>query len=367
MPEQFSHIYWFAYYTMDSPSVRYRGKYFLRYLHETYGVKHTLVTPSYRPFPFLKFLYYYFQLLLFRPKNSLIVIQRVQSSFLYANLLKLLVRLRPNDTVYDLDDADYLTTSPNTIHFFMKHCRWVAAGSAEIAAYVRPFNPHCLHLTSPTPDLGIRKKTRHKTLHIGWIGDYGGDHQKGLNELLFPALKRFPYACKLTLIGVKTIEAKDDIRCYFKDQKDLQLNFVDIEDWTDENFIQQQIVRFDVGIATLLPTPVQLAKSGIKAKQYLNNGVPVLSSNLPENSRFVHHGINGYLAETSEDFLRYLLMLHRMPLSEYQTMSEAALESRSAFNNEHFYHCLLQLTLRKPFPLKLIKNHPKQAPQLMSN
>jgi hypothetical protein len=37
---------------------------------------------------------------------------------------------------------------------------------------------------------------------------------------------------------------------------------------------------------------MQLSKSGIKAKQYMNNGVPVLSSNLPENNTVVIDGFN---------------------------------------------------------------------------
>src|SRR4030067_1603790 len=101
-------IYWFAYYNLDSPSVRYRAKYPLEFFRKHKGVESFLVIPGYSPSKIFLFLKAYFSVLFFRRKNSLIVIQRVQSHFIYSTLLKLLVKIRIKDTVYDLDDADYL-------------------------------------------------------------------------------------------------------------------------------------------------------------------------------------------------------------------------------------------------------------------
>src|SRR5688572_13337958 len=124
--EKIEFIYWFAYYNLRSPSIRYRAKYPLDFFKQHKGVNSYLVIPGYSPKRILIFLKAYFSALLFRKKNSLIVIQRVQSDFIYANLLKLLVRIRKRDTVYDLDDADYLELKPDTIHYFAKHCQKIS-------------------------------------------------------------------------------------------------------------------------------------------------------------------------------------------------------------------------------------------------
>src|SRR5215212_9026511 len=113
-------IYWFAYYNLDSPSVRYRGKFPLDFLKANYGVNSHFVTPGYKPAKVFHFLKAYLSALLFRKPNSLIIVQRVNSNFIYANMLKFLIKLRNSNTVYDLDDADYLEHPPATIYFFIK-------------------------------------------------------------------------------------------------------------------------------------------------------------------------------------------------------------------------------------------------------
>ena len=52
-------------------------------------------------------------------------------------------------------------------------------------------------------------------------------------------------------------------------------------DWNNEVELQKRIAQFDVGIATLSKVQVQIAKSGLKAKQYLNNESPVICNDVP--------------------------------------------------------------------------------------
>ncbi len=50
-------IYWFAYYNLDSPSVRYRAKYPLDFFRDEYGIDSFLSIPGYsakRIFQFLR-------------------------------------------------------------------------------------------------------------------------------------------------------------------------------------------------------------------------------------------------------------------------------------------------------------------------
>ncbi len=99
----------------------------------------------------------------------------------------------------------------------------------------------------------------------------------------------------------------------------------------------------DVGIATLLNTEIQTSKSGFKTKQYLNNGVPVLSSNLPENNNVIIDGYNGFLCSSSDAFLNRLSFIYKMPESEYGVMSKAAKDSVLRFNHSNYWEKLNEL------------------------
>lgn len=127
---------------------------------------------------------------------------------------------------------------------------------------------------------------------IGWIGGFGGDHKKSLINVVFPAIRNLNFNCKLVLLGVTDDEDLHFVRDYFKDNDKIQLDIPMNVDWQNEHLIQQNIATFDIGIATLIDNEIQRSKSGIKTKQYLNNGVPVLGTNLPENDWVIRESVN---------------------------------------------------------------------------
>jgi glycosyltransferase involved in cell wall biosynthesis len=332
-------IYWFAYYNLDSASVRYRAKYPLDFFRQHKNVESYLVVPGYSPANILRFLKAYFSALLFRRKNSIIVIQRVQSNFIYANLLKLLVRIRNKGTVYDLDDADYLEVNPKTIFYFARHCEKISAGSKQIANSLNKFNHRIVLTTSPIVDLGIVKENRNPIFTIGWIGGFGGAHKDSLIELVFPAIKDLDFRLKLIILGVVKPEDMAFIKEYFHHNANIEIEVPLGIDWNDEAEIQKRIVQFDLGIATLVNSEMQLSKSGIKAKQYMNNGVPLLSTNLPENNSVVVDGFNGFFCSTTSDFKERLDQFYKITHAEYLQFSKNARGSIGDFDhNKYFTH-----------------------------
>lgn len=330
-------IYWFAYYNEDSPSVRYRATYPLEFCKKHYGIKSILVIPGYQPKLLFRFVNAYLSALFFRKKQSVIVIQRVHSKFIYSSLLKVLVRVRPNNTVYDLDDADYLYLRPNNIYWFARNCNYISAGSRAIIDHLSPLNSNIIFTTSPTPDLGLFKSAKNKRFTIGWVGLFGGDHKESLIEQIFPAVRALKVNCRLTLLGVTNRNDLNFIQDYFKQNPCIELEIPLFIDWRDEASIQRKILTFDIGIATLNNNPIQLAKSGIKAKQYLNNGVPVLATNLPENDWLIRNGENGYLCNSGEDFHQRIIEFIEMDLKTYTRFSIAARASIHEFNHVQFF------------------------------
>ena len=334
MPKrQIEHIYWFAYYNLDSPSVRYRAKYPLDFAKEKLGISSNLVIPGYSPKKLLNFIKRYTSALIFPKKNSLIVIQRVRSNFIYSNLLMLLVLIRKELTVYDIDDADYLEHNPKKIHFFARNCNYISAGSPEIAKYLKQFNSKVIHTTSPTPDYDIIKKERNSVFTVGWIGGFGRGHKDSLYKYLFPALKGLNFDCQLVMIGITKESDKKEIYKFFEKYSNIKVAIPNNIDWRDEVSLQKMIAKFDVGIATLLNNPIQLSKSGIKAKQYMNNGIPVICNDLPENNNVVIDCFNGFICNSVSEFSERLILLRNMDDEQYWEYSKNARQSIEYFNH----------------------------------
>lgn len=334
---QIKFIYWFAYYHLDSPSVRYRAKYPLDFAREKLGIESSLIIPGYSAKRLIIFLKSYFSALLFPKAGSIIVIQRVRSNFIYSNLLKLLVKLRKDRTIYDLDDADYLEHNPNIIHYFARNCQYISAGSDEIVNYLCQYNRNVFHITSPIQDLGIVKKEKSETFTIGWIGGFEWGHKDSLYEFVFHAIRSLPFKCTFVLVGVTKSKDEKEIREYFENEGNIHLEIPREIDWNNEIDIQNRIKSFDIGIATLSNHPIQLAKSGIKAKQYMNNGVPVLSTNLMENNKIVKCDYNGFLCNSIEDFRNRMIQFKEMTPKEYAKFSKNARKSISGFDHQKYF------------------------------
>lgn len=341
--KELNFIYWFAYYNFNSPSVRYRAKYPLDVFRKKFGINYYLVTPGYSPGRISKFILAYFSAIFLQKKDSLIVIQRVNSNFIYSRLLKILVRIKRQNTVYDIDDADYLEYNPESIYYFAKECKSISAGSRKIAEHLSQFNSRIVHTTSPIVDLNIVKSKRNDLFTIGWIGAFGGDHKNSMINFVFPALLELDFEFKLIIIGVNNNSDSEFITNYFNTQKKVKIVIPRNIDWQNEEDIQNRIAKFDLGIATLTDSEIHKSKSGIKAKQYMNNGVPVLSTNLPENDSVIVEGKNGFFCSGPQEFKQRIIEFYKMNETEYNNYSSNARYSIKNFNHEKYLSDFLKI------------------------
>ena len=273
----------------------------MKFFKENYDVNSYLILPSYAPLAILQFIIAYFSALLFRKKDSIIVIQSIYTKSFYATALKLLVKIRKKNTFYDLDDADYLRYPPETIYYFLKNCSTVTLGSSELIKNLSKFNPNSILITCPTQDL---------------------------NNL--------PFKVKLILMGVCRKDEYEFLTEYFKSFENFIVEIPQDINWLNEIAIQEKIATFDIGIATLLDDEFSRSKSAFKLKQCFNNGVPVLSSNIPENNLFIDHGKNGYLCESLTDFRQRIIEFNEMENIVYKTFSSNARNSIHRFNLTNF-------------------------------
>lgn len=329
-------IYWFTFYNLASPTVRYRGQYPLDFLKKNYGIDSYFIYPSYKFSRILLFIKAYFSALLFPRKDSLIVFQSINSNFIYANALKLLAKIRKKQAFYDLDDADYLRFPPDTIFYFIRNCSRLTVGSAELLKNLSPMSNSATLITCPTPDLNIVKQKRNTLFTIGWIGDFGTGHKESLLKLFFPSLLGLPFKVKLILLGVAKKAEYEFLINYFREFENVTVEIPQDIVWTNETDIQQRISKFDVGIATLLDNEFYRSKSAFKMKQCFNNGVPVLSSDIPENNLFLEHGKTGFFCTTPADFTQRIIEIKEMSDESYAVLSENARKSIHRFNLTKF-------------------------------
>lgn len=298
----------------------------------------------------LQFLRVFFSILFLRKKHSLIVIQKICSNGFYANSLKLLLFFRPKNTLYDLDDAEYLRQGTKSLHHFLKKCERISVGSEALKTYCSTFNPHVFLLTSPVVEHGQVKQARNlDPLHIGWVGDTGNgnakadgfSHKRSLFELFFPEMLQLQIPVTLSLIGVKNKADIPEIQAFFKEAKHVELVIPTDLAWQNDLWVYDKIIEFDIGISPMLDHPFNRAKSAFKIKQYLSAGVPTIASDVGENKEFIQEGRTGFLCHKPGDFLAAMKHIAEMDDVSYQSMSKQALADRGSYNLRTFCETIL--------------------------
>jgi glycosyltransferase involved in cell wall biosynthesis len=348
---ELTHIYWFTHFNLNCPSARYRGKYPLEHLKERYNITYDLVYPGYAFGNIMHFLRVYFSVLFFRKENSLIVFQKIKSNKFYSNALKLLLRIRSGNTIYDIDDAEYLRHDPASLIFFMKYCSTVSVAGSALRDHCLKHNPNVVVNTSPVTAHDFRKEKKNQVPVIGWVGDYGNgnviekeySHKASLTQLLFPVIRQLPFNIKFVLIGVKEKNDIPEIKNHFSDCPHVELVIPENPDWMNDAWMYGMISSFDIGVSPMLDFEFNRAKSAFKAKQYLSCGVPCIASDVGENSTFVKHNVNGRLCNTTADFRDAIEYICNLEDKDHRRLREAALNSKKDFSMEQYCTNLINL------------------------
>lgn len=347
-----NHIYWFAPYDLTCPSTRYRGRIPLDFVREKYAVSSDFFIPERSLTGYFSFLKIFLRILFFRKKNSLIVIQKICSNGLYANAIKVLLVFKRKNTLYDLDDAEYLRQPTHSLHFFLKHCATIQVGSLALKNYCLKFNKNVSIATSPVYKHPHKKANKNPKLHIGWVGDVGNGksiskdfaHKTSLFKILFPQIRLVKIPIKLSIIGVKNSSDIPKIMNYFSDMKNIELDIPVQLNWKNDSWLYDKIKHFDVGVSPLVNHPFNIAKSAFKAKQYLSCGVPVIASDVGENSNFILDKKNGFLVQKPAQFYTFIDLISNMSEQEYDCLIQNSLASFNNFSIENYCKVLLNIS-----------------------
>lgn len=127
---------------------------------------------------------------------------------------------------------------------------------------------------------------------VGWIG------QRSTASFLAP------YA---SIFERLTAEGRAQFAAIGIDAQSLGLPMDSIP-WSERTEVAS-IASLDIGIMPLIDAPFERGKCGYKLIQYMACGLPVVASPVGVNKDIVEHGVNGFLAETPEQWEQALRTL----------------------------------------------------------
>ena len=137
-------------------------------------------------------------------------------------------------------------------------------------------------------------------------------------------------------MGVTKVEHIKEIQHYFHGYPHVNLVMPQSINWQDEFGIYKAISNFDIGVTPLLDTEINRAKSAFKLKQYLSCGVPVLGSDIGENSAFLKHSVNGYICNEPDEYIHYIDNIVNMQEADYLQLSVNAMDTVKYFSMEKY-------------------------------
>lgn len=131
---------------------------------------------------------------------------------------------------------------------------------------------------------------------VGWTGTAGNfAHLASIRPALAAAAREVPFV--LRVVGERAFEPWDEPRTEFIP-------------WSLEDEAEQ-VARFDIGLMPLIDSEYARAKAGYKALVYMACGVPPVVSPVGTNREILDDGMEGFFAETLEEWKDRLVLLLR--------------------------------------------------------
>jgi len=179
----------------------------------------------------------------------------------------------------------------------------VVAGNAYLADYATTNGARRVELIPTVIDLDRYEPERSKPspanglpLTVGWIG------QRSTSDFLRPLAPIFERLHN---------EGQMQFRAIGIDAEALGIPMTS-EVWSEDTEAES-IQHLNVGIMPLEDGPFQRGKCGYKLIQYMACSLPVVASPIGANRSIIEHGVNGFLAKTSEQWEDALRLLASDP------------------------------------------------------
>lgn len=236
-----------------------------------------------------------FRVLLLAGKYDVVIVQRVLLPIWEQHLLK---SLNPR-IIFDFDDALYLV--PQLLKRFsnmLKISKHLITTSKDNLEYAKKFNKNASIILTPVDIHRYCPKAERKnngSVVIGWIGSFTTAVYLEKLRDVFRVLKE---------------KYKEKISIKFVGSGELDWNGIKYEsvEWDLDTEVKQ-LQNFDVGVMPLESDEWCRGKAGYKLLQYMAVGIPCAASPVGINKEIIKDRINGFLAETQEEWIDKLSTL----------------------------------------------------------
>jgi glycosyltransferase involved in cell wall biosynthesis len=212
--------------------------------------------------------------------------------------------------VYDFDDAIWLPNfSPQhrNVHRLKAYwkvqqiVRWsykVSVGNQFLAEYARRLNANVV-VVPTTIDPSIHNNAWVAYPINPWVIGWTGTHTTVHYLLpLVPVLEQLAQEIPFVFRVISNEPPAFDVP---------NLEFIP---WKKSTEIED-LAKFSVGVMPLSDDDWSKGKCGFKALQYMALGIPTVASNVGVNVEIIEHGVNGFLAETPQEWLFCLRQIYR--------------------------------------------------------
>lgn len=149
--------------------------------------------------------------------------------------------------------------------------------------------------------LDLPRDTQDRRLRIGWAG--GASHARDIHTAT-PSVRRFMKRFPGWDLYLGGVDYRESFRC--PSERSFFTEWIHV---TDDPQLYYRSIDFDIGICPLLSTMFSRSKSAVKALEYFSRGIPVVASDVEPYRRFIDHGVNGFLAKSDHEWLKYLSLL----------------------------------------------------------
>jgi glycosyltransferase involved in cell wall biosynthesis len=134
----------------------------------------------------------------------------------------------------------------------------------------------------------------HRPVVVGWIGVKSNlYHLDALSDAFAALHERYKDEVELKIVSSATVKTP------------LVTRFVP---WSLESE-SASVLSFDIGIMPLHDDPFSRGKCAFKAVFCMSRGVPVVASPVGANTALIEHGVNGWLASSTDDWIHGISVL----------------------------------------------------------
>jgi len=213
----------------------------------------------------------------------------------------------------DIDDAPSRTQSARTLKnatAMMQNANAVFCGSQALFDYASERGSRCYLIPSGVRLENYPPRVRGRENHtvcLGWIGN-GAHYADDLVELLvepFGVLAE-TYSVRFKIVGACGVAA---LYSAFESIPGVEVEFVDQIEWSNPEAVAEAMYEVDIGLYPLLSNDFNKFKCGFKALEYMAMGIPVVASPVAVNGEIVADGVEGFLADTTDAWVRCLTRL----------------------------------------------------------